>query len=182
MPTTQPTAASASADHGLLQQAPNADAIVTFQRDKAAQVIAETINGTRTETTWDCCGRRTGRTIGDETVTCRYDPAEWLSAVEVGRVSSMGFRLQQRFNAVGLLVDRRIASAIKPPTGAEGKTLRLEPGRSYRWNASVESVPAPVQTGPATFVAGTRGGPVPGPASRGCRPAHAHSCQDGFTR
>jgi RHS repeat-associated protein len=141
-------------ERGLLKEARNADATVTFERDKAGQVISETINGTRIETTWDCCGRRASRVVGEEAVTYSYDPAGRLSGIEVGghspliikrdtlgletaRVSAMGFRLQQRFNAMGLLLDQRIASALTLAK-ADGAPLGVEPGRSYRWNASVE--------------------------------------------
>lgn len=141
-------------ERGLLKEARNVDATVTFERDKVGQVIAETINGTRIETTWDCCGRRASRVVGEEAVTYGYDPAGRLSGIQVGghtpliikrdtlghetaRVSAMGFRLQQHFNAMGLLLDQRIASALTLDK-ADGAPLGVEAGRRYRWNASVE--------------------------------------------
>ncbi len=141
-------------DRGLLAEVRNADATVSFERDENGQVIAETINGTRIENLYDCCGQRVRRQIDGQSVTFSYDPAGRLNGMtvdghegleishdalgnEASRQSSQGFALMQRFNALGLLVDQRIKSSILVPDGT-GEQRRIGLGRSYDWSAALE--------------------------------------------
>ncbi len=141
-------------DRGLLAEVRNADATVSFERDENGQVITETVNGTRIENLYDCCGQRVRRQIDGQSVTFSYDPAGRLNGMtvdghegleishdalgnEASRQSSQGFALMQRFNALGLLVDQRIKSSILVPDGT-GEQRRIGLGRSYDWSAALE--------------------------------------------
>ena len=59
---------------GLVVTADNGDAAVAFERDEIGRVTAETVNGHRIESTYDCCGNRTSRRVGDALTTYTYDP------------------------------------------------------------------------------------------------------------
>ena len=132
---------------GQLAEARNADATVIFARDALGRVIAETQNGQRIESTYDCCGNRTERRIGERLVAASYDPLGALSALVVGeraplrftrdaagrevvRESAAGFRLEQAWDAAGQLARQR--GGREP--GSDGLVPVSGVDRSYAWS------------------------------------------------
>lgn len=134
---------------GLIIKAENKAALIEYERDAIGRVVAETVNGRRVESVYDCCGNRVERRIGERLVASSYDPLGALQGVTIGahvplvfkrdalgqelsRTSSAGYILNQRYDAVGQLRKQNVGSAALPaatPFGAmlDGKGDRQGP-------------------------------------------------------
>lgn len=152
VPDQEPVATDYTFDErGLLQTATTVDSTVSFERDMSGQVVAEIINGTRIENTYDCCGRRNTRSINDHTVRYGHDPAGRLASLQIGthdplaimrdtlghevkRDNGLGFALNQTFDPLGLL--RKQGAAVTIAGGRGGSQFDI--ARTYQWNQSLE--------------------------------------------
>ncbi|MDZ5449889.1 RHS repeat-associated core domain-containing protein [Labrys sp. ZIDIC5] len=109
---------------GLLAKAENKASLVEYERDKMGRIVAETLNGRRVESAYDCCGNRIERRIGGRLVVSTYDPLGALQSLAVGdharltfkrdslgrevsRQSEAGFALDQRYDVIGQLKSQR---------------------------------------------------------------------------
>lgn len=115
-------------ERGLMLSAKNGDALVVLERDPIGRIVAETINGRRIESTYDCCGNRTERRIGDHVSKHRFDPMGAIVEAVLGphealrfdrdrrgqelyRENGTGFRLDQSYDAIGQLLRQRSGAA-----------------------------------------------------------------------
>lgn len=137
---------------GLVAVAENDDALVAFERDRLGRVTAETVNGRRIESAYDCCGRRVERRIGERLTEYAYDPLGALTRLSVAghaplaferdglgretrRRNGRGFRLDQNWDAVGQLLHQSVAG----PDAASGPAGGLPGGveRRYAWTRAL---------------------------------------------
>ncbi len=94
---------------GLLARAESGGGLVLIERDKVGRVTAETINGRRMESVYNCCGDREERRIGGRLVKTLYDPLGALRELTVGDAAPLAFERDSRA-CLALKVARRINS------------------------------------------------------------------------
>ncbi|KMO12276.1 DUF6531 domain-containing protein, partial [Methylobacterium indicum] len=137
---------------GRLVRAQNREARVALERDALGQVVAETVNERRIDSTYDCCGHRTARTGLGAAVASAYDPLGALSELRIGehaplrlfydaagretqRESGRGFVLASGHDPAGRLM-RQVAGRRALPGAAPEPALE----RVYGWNRASEPV------------------------------------------
>ncbi|MGU3494353.1 RHS repeat-associated core domain-containing protein [Xanthobacteraceae bacterium A53D] len=137
---------------GLLIRAANAAALVEYERDATGRIVAETTNGRRVASVFNCCGDREEREIDGRLVTTLYDPLGALRELTIGshapltlahdkagrertRENGRGFKLEQMWDAAGRLTGQRGGPGIARDFGWTPGDLP-EAIRDGRWGTT----------------------------------------------